>query len=50
MPAWGLRATERETFNSLRNSLLGIGRLEQERLPQDWVNDALREWAASAGT
>lgn len=50
MPASGLCATERETFNSLRNGLLGIGRLEQERLSQDWVDQALKEWAAPVST
>ncbi|WAH57174.1 DUF3322 domain-containing protein [Pseudomonas silvicola] len=47
MPVSGLSTAERETFDSLHNGLLGIGRLEQERLSQDWVNQALREWAES---
>jgi len=49
MPTTGLCAAERATFDSLRNGQLGIGRLEQERLSQDWVHRALKQWAASAG-
>ncbi|MCY1297965.1 hypothetical protein D9M70_474250 [compost metagenome] len=45
LPELGLSYAETELFESLRSGEYGIGRLEQERLSQDYVVDVLQSWA-----
>lgn len=45
LPETGLSVAEVELFGSLRSREYGIGRLEQERLSQDYVVEALQRWA-----
>lgn len=45
LPELGLSHAETELFESLRSGEYGIGRLEQERLSQDYVVDVLQSWA-----
>ncbi|MNN80203.1 hypothetical protein D3C81_1969150 [compost metagenome] len=44
LPAYGLTPAERALFDELRSSQFGVGRLEQERLSQDYVEQALASW------
>jgi hypothetical protein len=45
LPESGLSVVEIELFESLRTGEYGIGRLEQERLSQDYIVEALKNWA-----
>lgn len=45
LPELGLSVAEIELFESLRVGEHGIGRLEQERLSQDYVVEVLKSWA-----
>ncbi|WP_373185903.1 DUF3322 domain-containing protein [Halopseudomonas sp.] len=44
LPAYGLTPAERSLFDELRFGRHGVGRLEQERLSQDYVEQGLAEW------
>lgn len=44
LPAYGLTAAECLLFDALRTRAHGIGRLEQERLSQDYVEQCLMRW------
>ncbi|MFU2664755.1 Wadjet anti-phage system protein JetD domain-containing protein [Pseudomonas aeruginosa] len=50
LPDYGLTLAERSLFEELRSATHGVGRLEQERLSQDYVEQQLAAWTyASAG-
>ncbi len=44
LPEYGLTPAERTLFDELRSSRLGVGRLEQERLSQDYIEQRLVAW------
>lgn len=44
LPERGLTGDEAALFQDLRSGVFGIGRLEQERLSQDYVVEALHRW------
>ena len=46
-PEYGLTDAERRLFDKLRSRTFGVGRLEQERLSQDYVEHCLANWLAS---
>ncbi|AWF62243.1 hypothetical protein PA15_0322900 [Pseudomonas aeruginosa HB15] len=44
LPDYGLTLAERSLFEELRSGRYGVGRLEQERLSQDYVEQRLAVW------
>lgn len=44
LPEYGLTPAEQTLFDDLRSSRFGVGRLEQERLSQDFVEKSLNRW------
>jgi hypothetical protein len=50
LPEQGLTISERALFDRLRSNRDGIGRLEQERLSQDYVERRLVNWAFNEKT
>lgn len=50
LPEQGLTFAEQALFDGLRSNSFGVGRLEQERLSQDYVEQRLANWAFTDAT